>query len=106
MKKFISIIFILLISQIAIADIYSFTARVNIIKKDYLYVDGNAEKFMLVNKHSPAHTRIGSSFKTTYIDGGQEISFETLAGVGYITKAKITVKDNLVKEIIVLDMQQ
>lgn len=105
MKNFISIIFLFLISQFTFAETYSFTAQVLLIEKDYIVIEGNRQKFMLVNKHSPAHTRIGASFTTTYIDGSK-ISFETLAGVGYITKAKITIKDNLVKEIIVLEMQQ
>lgn len=105
MKKFISIILFFSISQFAFAETYSFVARVNLIEKDYIYIDGNENKFKLVNKHSPDYTRIGSNFTTTYIISGRETSFETLASVGYITKAKITVKDNLVKEIIVLDMQ-
>lgn len=106
MKNFISIVFIFLIPQFVFADTYSFTTEVLLIEKDYIVIKANRKKFMLVNKHSPSYTRIGSSFTTTYIDGGQKISFKTLAGVGYITKAKITIKDNLVKEIIVLEMQQ
>lgn len=106
MKNIIIITFFLLTSSLALADTYSFIARVNIIKADYLYVDGNTNKFMLVNKYSPAHTRIGANFETTYIAGGRQVSAETITYVGHIDKAKITIKDNLVKEIIVLDMQQ
>ena len=88
------------------ADTYSFNAKVNLIEKDYLYVEGNKQKFMLVNKYSPSYTRIGAGFKTVYFAGGQKTTFDTLASAGYIEKAKITIKDNLVKEIIVLEMRQ
>ena len=106
MKNLLSIIFLLLVSQFVVAETYSFTAEVLLIEKDYIVVAGNRQKFMLVNKHSPAHTRIGSSFTTTYLNGSSKISFEMLAGVGYITKAKIIIADKLVKEIIVLEMHQ
>ena len=105
MKKFISIIFVFLISQYAFAEPYTFTAEVLLIEKDYIVIHPNLKKFKLVNKYSPAYTRLGSSFKTSYIDGGKT-TFESLAKVGYISKAKITIEDNLVKEIIVLEMQQ
>lgn len=105
MKNFISIIFILLLSQSAFAETYSFTARILTIEKDYIIVGNNEQKFMLVNKHSPAHIRIGSSFKTSYMTSkNSKTSFETLEAVGHITKAKVTIKDNLVKEIMVLEI--
>lgn len=105
MKNFISIISFLLISQLSFAETFSFTAQISTIKKDYIIIAESEEKFMLVNKHSPSYTRIGAGFKTAYIvNGGSKTSFETLEMVGHITKAKITIKDNFVKEIIVLDI--
>lgn len=105
MKKFISIIFIFLVSQSVFAETYSFTARILTIEKDYIVIAGSEDKFMLVNKHSPAHTRIGASFKTSYMTSkNSKTSFETLEAVGHITKAKVTIKDNLVKEIMVLEI--
>lgn len=107
MKYFISLIFLFLASNLAFAETYTFRDRVLLIEKDYLVIQNNRQKFMLVNKHSPSYTRIGSSFKTTYFDAyGHKMSFDELAGIGYIEQAKITVKDNLVKEIIVLEMHQ
>ena len=105
MKKFISVIFIFLISQFAFAETYSFTSEVVSIEKDYIIVRDNMKKFMLVNENSPAHTRLAANFTTTYIDGNHKSSFADLAHIGHITKAKITIENNLVKEIIVLDMQ-
>jgi len=104
MKKFISIVFIFLISQFAFAETFTFTAQILTIEKDYIVIAGSEKKFMLVNKHSPSYTRIGASFKTTYIANGQQTTFDTLAAVGHIKKAKVTINDNLVKEITVLEI--
>jgi len=105
MKNIISIIFIFLISQFAFAETYSFTTDVLLIEKDYIVVRPNRTKYMLVNKHSPAHIKLSHDM-TTYSEHGQKVYFQMLADIGHIKKAKITMKDNFVKHIIILEMMQ
>lgn len=81
------------------AQAATFEALVTEIGKDYIVVkiQGKSKKYELSNLFYPS---------TKYYANGQETSFKTLYGVGYIDKARITVNGNKVTRLEVIELYQ
>ena len=81
------------------AQAATFEALVTEIGKDYIVVrvQGKEKKYQLSNLFYPS---------TKYYANGQETSFKTLYGVGYIDKARITVNGDKVTRLEVIELHQ
>ena len=88
--------------------------RIDLIEKDYIRIDNR--EYKLLNEFSEKRTKTRYRFETEYWvwvfnDNGRpvksyQVNFNTLAGVGYIDKARVTLKQGFVGKIEVLDLQQ
>lgn len=88
----------LLLPATVAAKPLTFEAQVVHIDKNYILVmlDNRKKKYELSNLFHP-----GTKYYNT---NGRETSFETLYGVGYINKARITVEDNKVLRLEVIEL--
>jgi len=88
--------------------------RIDLIEKDYIRIDN--KQYKLINDFSEDKIKIKYGFETEYwvwifADNGKlvksyQVNFRTLAGVGYIDKARVFIDKGIVRKIEVLDLQQ
>ena len=98
----------------AAAERSTIVGTIDLIEKDYISVGG--KQYKLLNEFSEQMTKIKYGFETEYWvfifnDNGipirsYQVTFNTLAGVGYVDKAKVIFRNGMVSKIEVIDLQQ
>jgi hypothetical protein len=82
------------------------------IEKDYIIIDD--QKYTLLNNFTEEKTKAQYDFETEYwivtYDSKKkermyQVNFRTLAGVGWVAKARVTLQGSLVRKIEVLDLE-
>ena len=117
MKKAIFIIFIsmaLCATALAAGKTSVLEGYVARIEKDYIIM--NDTQFKLINKYSGPKDKIIYGFETEYwlmnydrkgnLLGAFKVNWETLGAVGWVAKARVTLQDNVVRKIEVLETEQ
>ncbi len=116
MKKAIFIIFISMAlgaTALAAGKTSVLEGYIERIEKDYIIM--NDTQFKLINEFSAPNDKILYGFETEYwvwvfdSEGrsvrSYQVNFQTLAGVGWVAKARVTLQGNVVLKIEVLDME-
>ena len=98
----------------AAAERSTIVGTIDLIEKDYISVGG--KQYKLLNEFSDEMIKIKHGFETEYWvlvsnDNGTpvrsyQVNFNTLAGVGYVDKAKVIFRNGMVSKIEVIDLQQ
>ena len=114
MKKAILIILIsmaLCATALAAGKTSVLVGYIESIEKDYIIM--NDTQFKLMHKSSDVTDRIKYRFETEYwlmdydrkgnLLGAFKVNYETLGAVGWVAKARVTLQDNVVRKIEVLD---
>jgi hypothetical protein len=114
MKKAILIIFIsaaLYATALAAGKTSVLVGYIESIEKDYIIM--NDTQFKLINTYSDPKDKITYGFETEYwlmdydrkgnLLGAFKVNFETLGAVGWVAEARVTLQDNVVRKIEVLD---
>ena len=116
MKKAIMIFVmgVVLLGTASAAERSVIAGRIDLIEKDYIFMDG--KQYKLLNEFSERIDKIKYGFETEYWfwvlnDNGSpvrsyQVNFGTLAGVGYIDRARVTLENGIVRKVEVLDLQQ
>lgn len=116
MKKAIFIIFLsmaLCATALAAGKTSVLVGNIYSIEKDYIIM--NDTQFKLINEFSDSNDKILYGFETEYwvwvsdSDGRPvrtyQVNFQTLAGTGWVAKARVTLQGNVVRKIEVLDIE-
>ncbi len=113
MKKILIIFFVCMsLSTIVFSaeELSIIEGRIDLIEPGHITMSTGI-KYQLVNPDFDKNLEADSyDFETTYWisdrDDPYQVDFNALAGVGYADKARITLQNNIVKKIEILDMQQ
>lgn len=85
---------------------------IRFIEKDYIIIDD--QKYKLVNSFTEEKIKAQYDFETEYWivsydsrnkERTYQVNFRSLAGVGWVAKARVTLQDSLVRKIEVLDLE-
>ena len=114
MKSAILIIFIsaaLCATALAAGKTSVLVGYIESIEKDYIIM--NDTQFKLINTYSGPKDKITYGFETEYwlmdydrkgnLLGAFKVNWKTLGAVGWVAKARVTLQDNVVRKIEVLD---
>ena len=115
MKRSVSILFILLILSVtpsAAEKSFVIMGTIRAIEKDYIIIDD--QKYKLLNSFTEKKTKARCDFETEYWivtydskkrERTYQVNFRTLAGVGWVAQARVTLQGSLVQKIEVLDLE-
>ncbi len=87
------------------ASRFEFTAPINAFEGDQVIFHDIAAMPM-VSEHSSYKVRSRHGLTKCYNEQSRAFDCQVLKNVGYVTRARMTVKDNYIESITVLEMQQ
>ena len=113
MKKILIIFFVCMsfyASAFSAEEVSVIEGRIDLIEQSYITMS-DGTKYKLANPLSENKLdTVEYDFETTYwvsdVEDPYQIDFNSLYGVGYVDIARITLQNNIVQKIEVLDMQQ
>lgn len=109
-KVMIIFLFFIMLTSIGFAaeEISVFEGRIRLMKPNSIFL--NNQEYNVIHAESKEY-KMGFDIPLTEVwimhtAIPYKIDFATLYGVGYVTKARVTLKDGIVHKIEVLEMQQ
>lgn len=115
MKRSVPILFIMMIlcvTPLAAEKTFSIIGTIRSIEKDYIIIDD--QKYKLLNIFTEEKTKAQYDFETEYWmvtydskkkERTYQVNFRTLSGVGWVSKARVTLQGSVVRKIEVLDLE-